>query len=131
MLSVSHRCAKKGPGRPLLSASRQRLTASEPEHHGDLFAGVNTHSNRHTLAILSGAGARRDDSHLPPGLRRYKDLIGPLAGIGLVTTIVVAGTNSYSAGLTRLLTAAGYTVPEVLRPVRQVERLHGKVRPDR
>lgn len=38
----------------------------------------------------------------------------------------VEGTNSYGAGLTRALALAGYTVKEVLRPTRQVRRMHGK-----
>jgi transposase len=41
----------------------------------------------------------------------------------------VEGTNSYGAGLTRTLTAAGVAVVEVVRPNRQKRRLHGKSDP--
>ncbi len=56
----------------------------------------------------------------------YDELIIALQNAGNVKLVGVEGTNSYGAGLTRALIAAGYTVKEVLRPSRQVRRMRGK-----
>jgi len=58
--------------------------------------------------------------------RGYQDLIKTMQDAGSVTVVGVEGTNSYGAGLARALATAGYTVKEVLRPTRQVRRMHGK-----
>lgn len=92
----------------------------------DLTAGVDTHTDTHTLAILTAHGGVLLTETFTADLRGYKELIVKLQEAGNVTAVGVEGTNSYGAGLARALTAAGYQVKEVLRPARQVRRMHGK-----
>ncbi|HZJ09190.1 MAG TPA: IS110 family transposase, partial [Trueperaceae bacterium] len=96
---------------------------SEPSH---LVAGVDTHTDTHTLAILTANGNTLRTETFTADKRGYDQLIATLRNAGNVAMIGVEGTNSYGAGLARALTAAGYTVKEVLRPTRRVRRMHGK-----
>lgn len=91
-----------------------------------LIAGVDTHTDTHTLAILTAQGGVVLTETFPANHRGYEELIKTLQRAGDVMAIGVEGTNSYGAGLTRALTNAGFTVKEVLRPTRQVRRLRGK-----
>lgn len=101
----------------------------KPAAQTDLVAGVDTHSDTHTLAILTGVGTVVSTETFTADKRGYQDVITALADAGGVTLVGVEGTNSYGAGLTRALTRADYTVTEVLRPTRQVRRMHGKSDP--
>lgn len=92
----------------------------------DLIAGVDTHTDTHTLAILTAHGSVILTETFTADQLGYAELITTLENAGNVTVVAVEGTNSYGAGLTRMLTTAGYTVKEVLRPTRQVRRMHGK-----
>jgi len=91
-----------------------------------LVAGVDTHTDTHALAILTAQGGVVFTGVFPADERGYAKLIKRINNAGNVGTVGVEGTNSYGAGLTRALTAAGYEVREVLRPTRQIRRLHGK-----
>lgn len=92
----------------------------------ELIAGVDTHTDTHTLAILTTYGSVVLTATFTADQRGYSQLIATLQNAGSITVIGVEGTNSYGAGLARALTAAGYAVKEVLRPTRQVRRMHGK-----
>lgn len=92
----------------------------------NLIAGVDTHTDTHTLAILAAHGGVLLTETFAADQRGYNELIKTLQNAGSVKLVGVEGTNSYGAGLTRALTTAGYTVKEVLRPTRQVRRMHGK-----
>ena len=94
-----------------------------------LAAGVDTHMDTHTLAILSRQGQVISTATFPTNRQGYINLINHLKEAGEVPIVGVEGTNSYGAGLTRALRGAGYEVKEVLRPTRQVRRLHGKSDP--
>lgn len=94
-----------------------------------LVAGVDTHTDIHTLAILTAHGAVVSTATFTADGRGYAALIDALAAAGPVRGIGVEGTNSYGAGLTRALQSAGHTVLEVLRPTRQVRRTKGKSDP--
>lgn len=91
-----------------------------------LVAGVDTHTDTHTLAVLTAQGGVVLTATFPADHRGYQELIKTLKSAGDVSAIGVEGTNSYGAGLTRALTTGGYTVKEVLRPTRQIRRMHGK-----
>ena len=92
----------------------------------ELIAGVDTHTDTHTLAILTPHGSVVLTATFTADQCGYSQLIATLQNTGSITVIGVEGTNSYGAGLARALTAAGYAVKEVLRPTRQVRRMHGK-----
>jgi transposase len=92
----------------------------------DLIAGVDTHIDTHTLAILTATGGVLLTATFSADRRGYSALIAQLHQAGGIAIVGVEGTNSYGAGLARALATAGYTVKEVLRPTRQVRRMHGK-----
>ena len=97
--------------------------------HPRIYAGVDTHSDTHTLALIDEYGrplATQTFMADPTGYERLAAMIGdPDACLG----IGVEGTNSYGAALTRRLVEAGYNVYEVLRPKRAVRRRDGKSDP--
>ena len=94
-----------------------------------LVAGVDTHQDTHTLAVLTAQGAVIATSSFPADQQGYNDLTAHLDRIGPLTAVGVEGTSSYGAGLTRTLRQAGYDTVEVLRPSRRVRRHHGKSDP--
>lgn len=89
-------------------------------------AGVDTHADTHTLAILTAQGGVVHIETFAANSAGYDQLLATLRARGPVTTIGIEGTNSYGAGLARKARHAGFTVKEVLRPTRQVRRMHGK-----
>jgi len=102
------------------------VLTSPPSDPPDLIAGVDTHTDTHTLAVLTANGGVVLTATFPADQRGYQELINTLQEAGSVTVVGVEGTNSYGAGLSRALTTTGYQVKEVLRPTRQVRRMHGK-----
>ncbi|TPF79105.1 MULTISPECIES: IS110 family transposase [unclassified Bifidobacterium] len=94
-----------------------------------VIAGVDTHADTHTLALLDTNGrviSTETFETSPDGYGRLIDALGKpsrCAGIG------VEGTNSFGAALARRLSAGGFPVYEVLRPNRGVRRKDGKSDP--
>ena len=104
-----------------------KRTLELPE--GDVVAGIDTHEDTHTIALLDRVGApvatatyRAD----PDGYRRAADFI---TSHGTCAAVGVEGTNSYGAGLRKHLQSRGLLVLEALRPKRQVRRMDGKSDP--
>lgn len=91
-------------------------------------AGVDTHTDTHTVAAVAATGQHLATATFPATTSGYAQLALFLHTHG-VDTVGVEGTNSYGAGLTRHLVDAGYTVVEVLRPSRAVRRRNGKSDP--
>jgi transposase len=114
-------------------AHSERISLAAQQHPSiaptELVAGVDTHTDTHTLAVLTAQGATVLTESFPADQHGYKCLIDALCSAGEVTVVGVEGTNSYGAGLARALTAAGFLVKEVLRPTRRVRRMHGKSDP--
>lgn len=97
--------------------------------HPRIYAGVDTHSDTHTLALIDEYGrplATQTFMADPTGYERLAAMIGdPDACLG----VGVEGTNSYGAAPARRLVEAGYDVHEALRPKRSVRRRDGKSDP--
>lgn len=91
-------------------------------------AGVDTHTDTHTVAAVTATGQYLATETFPATTAGYKHLASFL-NTHSVDTVGVEGTNSYGAGLTRHLINSGYTVVEVLRPSRAVRRRNGKSDP--
>jgi transposase len=91
--------------------------------------GVDTHRDVHVAVALDHLGRRLDDLEIPTTAAGYEALLDWAQAFGEIDTVGVEGTNSYGAGLTRALTAAGVAVVEVVRPNRQKRRLQGKSDP--
>lgn len=85
---------------------------------GGLVAGVDTHTDTHTVAILTVQGGVLSTETFPADGRGYADMITMFNEAGHFASIGVEGTNSYGSGLTRALIQAGFEVKEVLRPTR-------------
>lgn len=109
-----------------MTRRQQHHPSLDPTH---LAAGVDTHADTHTLAILTAQGVQKLTQTFTADAAGYRDLIATLDQAGPVAVVGVEGTNSYGAGLTRALVAAGYRVQEVLRPARQTRRMSGKSDP--
>ena len=91
-------------------------------------AGVDTHTDTHTVAAVTATGQHLATETFPATTAGDKYLASFL-NTHSVDTVGVEGTNSYGAGLTRHLINTGYTVVEVLRPTRAVRRRNGKSAP--
>lgn len=102
-----------------------------PQGQECFYAGVDTHTDTHTIAVLDAAGRTVETATYAATPAGYRAAIKVLNGFGGPENVRVGveGTNSYGAGLTRSLQAAGFTVFEVLRPARQVRRMDGKSDP--
>lgn len=91
-------------------------------------AGIDTHTDTHTVAIVTATGRHIATETYPATARGYQQISCFLAGHH-VTVVGVEGTNSYGAGITRYLSERNYTIKEVLRPTRAVRRRDGKSDP--
>lgn len=101
------------------------MTSTRP-----VVAGADTHSQTHHVAVLDAVtGARLGDRQFPATLAGYRAIVAFIASLGQLLRFGVEGTNSYGAGLTRHLRAAGIDVQEVIRPNRAERRLRGKSDP--
>ena len=94
-----------------------------------IIVGVDTHADTHHVALINEYGKRLADKKFVATIAGYRDIVTYITAAGHVTAVGVEGTGSYGAGLTRHLTAAGFTVIEVNRPNRAERRLHGKSDP--
>jgi transposase len=94
-----------------------------------VIVGVDTHRDAHVAVALDHLGRRLDQLEIPTNAGGYRALMDWAQAFGEIDAFGVEGTNSYGAGLTRALSAAGVAVLEVVRPNRQKRRLHGKSDP--
>ncbi|MGO1318376.1 MAG: IS110 family transposase [Microbacterium gubbeenense] len=91
-----------------------------------VIAGVDTHKDTHFAAVISATGQHLAAAPFPTGEAGYRALEAFITSFGTVQMVGVEGTGSYGAGLARYLAGRGLEAREVLRPKRQVRRLHGK-----
>lgn len=95
-----------------------------------VVAGADTHAATHHVAVLDAAtGHLLDDRQFPASTAGYRAALAFVAALGQLLRFGVEGTNSYGAGLSRHLNAAGIEVREVIRPNRASRRLQGKSDP--
>jgi transposase len=106
-----------------------RATQPKKPKRRRIVGGVDTHADTHHAAVLVMNGGRIADAEFPATETGYAQLLTWLRTFGRLHAIGVEGTNSYGAGLTRHLHAAGVKVVEVNRPDRQQRRLRGKSDP--
>lgn len=97
--------------------------------HPRIYAGVDTHSDTHTLALIDEHGRPLATQTFTADPTGYERLVAMIGDPGDCLGVGVEGTNSYGAALTRRLVEAGYDVHEVLRPKRSVRRRDGKSDP--
>lgn len=92
-----------------------------------VIAGVDTHRDQHTAAVIDARQARvLDTAVFPAGWAGYGRLTDWAASFGRLEAVGVEGTGSYGKGLARYLAGRDVRVVEVTRPNRQHRRRHGK-----
>lgn len=104
-------------------------TMTHPVAPTMVVGGIDTHSQTHTVAAVTTAGAMLGSTTFPANRDGYRQATAWLAGHGQVVKVGVEGTSSYGAGITRHLQAAGIPVVEVNRPDRATRRRVGKSDP--
>jgi transposase len=107
-------------------APRPTETAAAPT---GLVAGVDTHADTHTAAVLDASGRLLAHATFPATAAGYSQLWTWLTGFGPVSRMGVEGTGAYGLGLTRHLRAVGVQVIEVDRSDRKARRFTGKADP--
>ncbi|GAA2749687.1 IS110 family transposase [Amnibacterium kyonggiense] len=104
-------------------------TMTHPAPPVMVIGGIDTHSQTHTVAAVTTAGAMLGSATFPANRSGYGQAAAWLAGHGQVVKVGVEGTGSYGAGVTRHLQAAGLQVVEVNRPDLPTRRRVGKSDP--
>jgi transposase len=113
MTTMTHRVPAPGPvGPPLL-----------------VTAGVDTHKDTHTAAVLDATGRLLGHQEFPATPPGYTALLAWLRSHGALARVGVEGTGVYGAGLAGHLQAAGVELVEVDRPDRKTRRWQGKSDP--
>ncbi|OUZ09858.1 IS110 family transposase [Aeromicrobium sp. PE09-221] len=92
-------------------------------------AGVDTHQDTHTVAVIDTAGRLLEHHTFAATGRGYADLLAWVRSFGLLLVIGIEGTGAYGAGLARHLQAAGVSLVEVDRTDRKTRRFAGKSDP--
>lgn len=92
-------------------------------------AGVDTHQDTHTVAVIDTAGRLLEHGTFAATGRGYADLLAWVRSFGPLMVVGVEGTGAYGAGLARYLQAAGVRLVEVDRPDRKSRRFAGKSDP--
>lgn len=91
-----------------------------------VIIGVDTHKASHLVVAIDVQGARLGHTTIATTRAGYRDLEAWAARFGQIKAFGIEGTGSCGAGLSRDLLARGHTVPDVMRPNRQLRYLHGK-----
>lgn len=105
------------------------IAATQNESQIDIAAGVDTHLDTHTVAVIDTAGRRLGHRQFPADTAGYQALLSWVRSLGTVTIIGVEGTGAYGAGLARRLQDEHINTVEVDRPNRKTRRDQGKSDP--
>lgn len=84
-------------------------------------AGIDTHTDTHTVAIVTETGKHLATDTFPTNSNGYQQVTEFLTAYSVVAA-GIEGNNSYGAGLTRHLISHGHVVFEVLRPTCALRR---------
>jgi transposase len=86
----------------------------------DVVIGVDTHRDRHTLALVEArTGTLLVEAELPANRDGYRQALTLGQRAGAARVWAIEGTGAYGAGLARYLSAKGERVLEVERPTRR------------
>lgn len=87
-----------------------------------VYAGVDTHKDKHVLCLLDGLGRKTFVGEFPADAEGYDALARAIGDPGACPVVGIEGTASFGAGLTARLQNLGFNVMEVLRPKRDKRR---------
>lgn len=90
------------------------------------YAGIDTHKDTNTLALLDELGKVISTKEFATGAKGYNELESMIADSSVL--VGIEGANSYGAGIASHLLSCGYQVFEMIRPKRE-QRRKGKSDP--
>lgn len=85
---------------------------------GPRYAGVDTHKERHVVAVLEASTELAEEFDVAATAAGYRECSARLRGLG-VSTVAVEGCSSWGKGLAGRLAEDGFEVVEALRPGRR------------
>ena len=91
-----------------------------------VFVGVDTHADFHHAAVIDSLGRELGDLRFPATTAGFAQLVEFVNTAGVVLGAAVEGTNSYGAGLARVLLEQGWSVLETTPGDKAERRLRGK-----
>lgn len=94
-----------------------------------VVAGVDTHRDTHTVAVLDRVGRVLGTAQFPATGPGYRALLGWVRGHGRPDRVGLEGSGAYGAGLAEYLQRARVVLVEVDRPDRATRRARGKSDP--
>lgn len=95
----------------------------------EVTAGIDTHQDTHTAAVIDSAGRLLRHRQFRATRRGYSELLGWLRSFGLLMVVGIEGTGAYGAGLARYLHDEHVPMLEIDRPDRKTRRSAGKSDP--
>jgi transposase len=95
----------------------------------DVAAGVDTHQDTHTAAVIDTAGRLLGHRQFRADGAGYVELLAWLRSFGMLLVVGIEGTGAYGAGLARHLQTQGVAMLEIDRPDRKTRRSAGKSDP--
>ena len=95
----------------------------------EIAAGVDTHQDTHTAAVIDAAGRLLGHRQFQATQRGYTELLAWLRSFGVVLVVGIEGTGAYGAGLARHLHEDHVPMLEIDRPDRKTRRSAGKSDP--
>lgn len=102
--------------------------ANQPDQI-EVTAGIDTHQDTHTAAVVDSAGRLLGHRQFMATRRGYSELLGWLRSFGLLLVVGIEGTGAYGAGLARHLHDEHVPMLEIDRPDRKTRRAAGKSDP--
>lgn len=91
-----------------------------------VWVGVDTHRDRHHVAVLDSVGRELGDRSFAATAAGYAQLQQWVTNFGPVACAAIEGTGSYGAGLCRALTSAGWQVRDTVPGDKADRRRRGK-----
>ena len=108
------------------------MTTIAPDDAADqinVAAGVDTHQDTHTAAVVDTAGRLLGHRVFPATGAGYVALLAWLRTFGVLLVVGIEGTGAYGAGLARHLRTQDVAMLEIDRPDRKTRRSAGKSDP--
>ena len=105
------------------------IARKDAADQSEVTAGVDTHQDTHTAAVIDTAGRLLGHRQFPADGAGYRALLRWLRSFGTLVVVGIEGTGAYGAGLARHLQAQGVAMLEIDRPDRKTRRSAGKSEP--
>lgn len=108
------------------------IACTHSQHQADpieVVAGVDTHQDTHTVAVLDRAGRLLEHRQFRATGHGYGQLLAWVRSFGTLLAIGIEGTGAYGAGLARYLGQQQVSMREIDRPDRKTRRAVGKSDP--